>query len=261
MKSSAQIQNNINKKAYDSPWIVKSYQSETLTRMETFALLKYQPYFANQNVLDIGVGTGRTSLYLAPLAKRYEGIDYSSVMVKYLKLKLPTVSTHQMDMRDLAYFTNESFDFVFGSNNVIDAIGHNDRSVTLKEIYRILQKDGIFMFSSHNFCYKNAGKFPKLAFSRNPVTQFLNLIAWISKLRSHSRMRRFQVLEKNYALLPGSGDGYDHLHYYINPLFQCDQLNDLGFEMQDIFDVNGKILLQGDLAIHSPLLMYVAKKI
>jgi len=40
-------------------------------------------------VLDLGVGGGRTTPYLANRASRYVGIDYSAAMIKACRTKFP----------------------------------------------------------------------------------------------------------------------------------------------------------------------------
>src|SRR6185295_15848963 len=126
-------QDEINRAVYYSPRVYRSYLADCLTAAESICLSKYQSYIQHKDVLDIGVGAGRTSRYLAPLARRYEAVDYSPVMVSYMKEAMPEVSVHQADFRDLGIFEDRSFDFVFATDNVIDALAHEDRLRALKE--------------------------------------------------------------------------------------------------------------------------------
>lgn len=98
-----------------------------LNRAEAAALLRYQPAFAGKDVLDIGVGPGRTAAYLAPLAHRYQAIDYSSVMVAVFRQDFPNAAVALADMADMGLFEDASFDFVLAADNVFDAVGHADR--------------------------------------------------------------------------------------------------------------------------------------
>src|SRR6059036_928267 len=123
MAVSGNVQFVVNAHVYHAPGVEREYQSRELTRVEVVALLKHHAAFAERDVLDIGVGTGRTSLYLAPLAHRYEAIDYSPVMVQYLQQTMPQIAVHQADMRELSGFADADFDFLLATNNVIDAVG------------------------------------------------------------------------------------------------------------------------------------------
>jgi len=131
MSQSDDVVQESNEHRYFSPSVLKSYTADVLMRTEALVLLKYQPAFADKDVLDIGIGSGRTTIYLAPLAKRYIGIDYSPAFVHHTHETLPQVQTQLGDMRDLKGFGAEEFDFVMASYNVIDCVAHDDRMKTL----------------------------------------------------------------------------------------------------------------------------------
>jgi cyclopropane fatty-acyl-phospholipid synthase-like methyltransferase len=77
---------------YNSPTIVAAYsQEESLSPCEQFLFDAYiKPGMA---VLDIGVGGGRTSPYLAGKASRYVGIDYAPEMLQVCREKYPQKRT------------------------------------------------------------------------------------------------------------------------------------------------------------------------
>lgn len=151
-----QLQDAINTRVYQHVGIERQYRDDSLWRAEGIALLKYQSAFADWYVLDIGVGTGRTTFYLAPLARRYQAIDYSPEMVRCFEQTRPGISIALADMRDMSQFPDADFDFVLASNNVFDATGHEDRLRTLHEIHRLLRPGGVLMFTSHNRDRKGA---------------------------------------------------------------------------------------------------------
>src|ERR1700675_2824564 len=111
-------QDEVNRAVYYSPGVHRYYLSKLLTPPEIACLLKYQPHISGRDLLDIGVGAGRTARYLAPLARRYEAVDYSPVMVGYMKQTMPEISVRQANFRDLGIFEDRSFDFVFATDNV-----------------------------------------------------------------------------------------------------------------------------------------------
>ena len=73
---------------YNSPAIAASYgQQGYITPCERLLFGTYiRPGMA---ILDIGVGGGRTSRYLAGNASRYVGVDYAPEMVRICREKYP----------------------------------------------------------------------------------------------------------------------------------------------------------------------------
>jgi len=254
----ARTQDAVNARVYHAPSVVGHYPSDMLERAEVSALLKYQSVFAGRDVLDVGVGTGRTAMYLAPLARDYVAIDYSPAMVNEVKARLPDLSVQLADMRDLSAFASQSFDFVLATNNVMDAVSHDDRLQTLREIRRVLRPQGVLMFSAHNRCYRFALRGPRLKLSRNPVSLLRNAVTYGRRWINYLRFRPLCRSEETYALLTDTGHDYACLHYYIDRDAQEAQLRGLGFRVLDVFCVWGAALGLGDFGEASPWLMYVA---
>lgn len=254
------IQDRLNYDVYSSKDVERSYRSTVLIPPEASALLKYQSCFAGKNVLDIGVGTGRTTHYLAPLAARYTCIDYSARMIGHMRQHFPGVEALQADMRNLSPFADASFDFVLAPNNVMDAVSHVDRLTVLGEVHRVLRPNGIFIFSSHNRDYAKASAGPQLEFSRNPVTQLMNLAIFVRQLANHWRTGKLRRTESEYSLLDDGGHDYTLLHYYVDEAHQELQLNGAGFEMLDVFAYSGFVKAREEKDVKSPSLHYVARK-
>ncbi len=260
MTTSNPIQDEVNQAVYFSPGVYSHYLSQQLTRPEVFCLLKYQQYFAGKDVLDIGVGAGRTTGYLAPLAHRYEGLDYSPVMVEYARKTMPDISVHQANFRDLSIFKDESFDFVFATNNVIDALAHEDRQLALREACRVLREGQILVLTSHNIRYKKAYSGPELEFHRNPVTFARNIVRYLRRLDNHRRIGRLRVTHEEYALINDTGHDYACLHYYTaRPTMEA-CLKGVGLRLLEVFGSGGESLTESQDDSGSPSLLYVAAK-
>jgi SAM-dependent methyltransferase len=253
-------QEQVNRRIYHAPRVTRYYHARALDCAETMALLKYQPAFAGRRVLDLGVGTGRTTRYLAPLSASYVGLDYSPHMIAHLAETMPAVRLQLGDIRNLSSFESRAFDFAVAADNVIDAVSHPERLRVLAELRRVLEDDGVFVFSSHNRRFRHAMDGPRLARARNPVTQAAHVVRYVRCRITHARVRRLRRIEPEYALLNDSGHAYATLHYYIDRETQRLQLQAHGFVLLDIFDLAGRALADGDDAVESGTLLYVAQR-
>jgi SAM-dependent methyltransferase len=102
-------------------------------------------------VLDLGVGGGRTTPYLSGVARRYVGIDYAQEMINTCRRKFPDLEFRIVDASDLATFNAGTFDVVVFAFNGIDYLTPDKaRHRCLSEVHRVLKDDGIFIFSTHN---------------------------------------------------------------------------------------------------------------
>ena len=252
-------QDRLNGRIYSAPNIARWYTRHDLDGAETMALLRYQPAFAGRDVLDMGVGAGRTSRYLAPLSRRYVCVDFSPPMVSYVRAHFPAVDVRLADMRDLSAFADASFDFVLASCNLIDAVSHVDRLRVLGEVRRVIRRPGVFAFSSHNRRFRTALSGPIWQWSRNPATQFLHALRYLRGMMNHARVGRLRRNEDGYALLNDAGHDYAALHYYIDRRTQRRQLCEAGFRVTDEFDITGRRLNDADDDADSPSVMYVAE--
>jgi SAM-dependent methyltransferase len=102
-------------------------------------------------ILDLGVGAGRTTPHLARLASRYVGVDVSEAMVARCREKFPDLTFLQLDATDLSAVADSLFDLVVFSFNGIDVIPTvKGRRRCLAECARVLRPRGHLLFSVHN---------------------------------------------------------------------------------------------------------------
>jgi SAM-dependent methyltransferase len=142
-----------NLKHHNAPSIVDSYtKRDGLFISETYVFEKY--FLHGSAVLDLGVGTGRTTPYLSSRASRYVGVDFSEGMVDVFRRKFPFLEIYCDDASDLKRFEDESFDVVVFSFNGIDNFETDeDRRRCFLQVKRVLRPGGRFIFSSHNARY------------------------------------------------------------------------------------------------------------
>lgn len=254
-------QDEVNREVYHRPDAWRYYHSTSLVPAEVAFLLRYQPRVAGRDVLDIGVGAGRTTRYLAPVARRYEAVDYSPAMVAHVRTAFPGTSVREADFRALTPFADEAFDVVLASDNVVDAFGHEDRMSALEEAARVLRPGGLFAFSSHNVDYAHAYEGPKLEWSRNPFTLARRVGSLVTSIRNHRRVERHRRVTSEYALLNDTGQNFACLHYYASWDTVRAQLERSGLRLLDVFDSDGHSLQPGADTSAYPSLFYVAERL
>jgi SAM-dependent methyltransferase len=256
----ANRQDEINRAVYYSPRVYRSYLAESLTAAESSCLSKYRLHIEHKDVLDIGVGAGRTARYLAPLARRYEAVDYSPVMVDYVKRTMPQISVRQADFRELTVFADQSFDFILATDNVIDALSHSDRMRALGEASRLLRFGGVLAFSSHNLRYKKAFSGPRLLWSWNPVRLAANCVGYVLSMWNYRRVAPLRTATSEYALLNDPGHRYACLHYYAARSTVSSQLESAGLSCIDAFDRSGRPLVESADDSEISSILYVAER-
>ena len=251
----------INRRWYGKSQAVVAFSADDLLEPPlALTLMKYHDHIAGLPVLDVGVGAGRTTLYLSRLTSEYVGIDYSEAMVGHCRARYPGVQFEQCDMQNLSMFGNASFRFALISFAALDAIGHGPRLRTLRELARVLEPGGILAFSAHNRRCARARGGPSLARSRNPLTQAAHVVRWIRRARNHSRMRPLEYDGADYALVNDSAHDYALLHYYIGKDAQRRQLEATGFRLIEMYDSDGNTLDERSDDRGSPWIWYVARR-
>jgi ubiquinone/menaquinone biosynthesis C-methylase UbiE len=158
------------------------------------------------NVLEIGCGRGDTALYIARKVNSVHAIDYSlegiriakNIRKKYPKEIQKKIKFAVMKATDLA-FKNDQFDLVL-LIDVIDHLNKKEQEKTMKEISRVLKKNGkLFIRTCANsillsFTYK---------YYIYPVNR---LLTWLDKKIKHI----------DYASLPQDPRTREQKRQHIN---------------------------------------------
>ena len=195
----------------------------------------------DRKLLDIGVGAGRTTPHLLALSHSYVGVDYSPEMVAVCAAKYPGVRFLEADARRLDLLGLCGFDFVFFSFNGIDSIDGEGRAQVLRQVFEILNPGGLFLFSSHNLRVEPEKPWDLglYRWSRRPSVLWECLAEMLANWRNYRRQAANRWRGDGFAMVTDSGHGFRLLHYYVDPVEQVRQLQELGFLAVEAFDGRG----------------------
>jgi SAM-dependent methyltransferase len=241
-----------NHEIYETPAEIRTYRGRTvLTPDEHLILGRLRDRWHEIDVLDVGVGAGRTAYTFGAVARRYVGIDYSTAMIELSREMIPESDRVQLmvaDARDLSPFEDGSFGFILFSNNGIDAVDPDERPVVLREFRRVLSSDGILLLSSHSLNalpIRGPRKLPSL---RPPVGQMLRSTqAFLRDARNAVRYRRAngdldldQARARGWGVARDPGHNFALVHYYTTAEAQIEQFRDAGLEVTEVLNAQAQ---------------------
>jgi len=254
---------SLNKNFYLSKTAASWYaEKEFVLPEEQSFLREFGAEINGRDMLDIGIGAGRSTRYLLPLAGSYIGVDYSPDMVKEAGVHFPEARLEERDARDLSAYGDGQFDFVMFSFNGMDCLSHEGRMQTLGEIHRVLKPGGLFAFSSHNRD-KPKGKPYELRFlnrSKHPARMLKNLWRYWEGIRDWRASLHCAVDTEEYSLRHDSGNFFKVPMYYISMREQARQIERLGFTLEAIYDGNGRRAKERDIDPVSSWIFYACRK-
>ena len=142
---------SLNFDIYNSARAVTLYlKASTLQAAEIVLLEELRPRLAGMDMLDVGVGAGRTTAFFAPLVRSYLGIDFAPAMVDACKARFPGMRFAVADAARLETLADCSLDFILFSFNGLDCMTAENREKALGEFMRLLRPGGHLVFSGHN---------------------------------------------------------------------------------------------------------------
>jgi len=248
---------SVTKNYYEELNVVKAYARWThIWPPEEIIFDRFKSHLRDKKVLDIGCGAGRTTTFLKAMTQHYVGIDYSEKMIEVCKNQYPSLHFVVCDSSDMSLFSDESFDFVMFSFNGIDCMSNEKRIGTLNEVFRVLKRDGVFAFSSHNRDNRRI----VVAFNRYERISLESLRQNVRNVRSYLKSRKGQVRTATYDILSDPLAGFGQLTYYIRKQDQLRQLESIGFQDPQILNWDSEFVAVDTLDQTSQWLYYVCRK-
>ena len=142
-----------NLRLYDSAEASALYTGlRSLTACEAMLFKKYiQP---GSRVLDLGVGAGRTTDFLAATASFYVGVDYAMELLRAARQRFGGTNFILGDASEISMFQDGFFDVIVFSFNGLDNLQTDiNRTACLKKCADLLKAGGRFILSRHNARY------------------------------------------------------------------------------------------------------------
>lgn len=227
-----------NLETYQNKKTINYYaKSEGLQLPEQEILKKIGNKLINANVLDIGVGGGRTTPYFANGVNSYLGIDFSEDFIIHCKKKYNSTFSKAefktVDARSLEQMPSNSFDIILFSFNGIDNVTLDERNTIIKSIYKLLKPNGYFIFSSHNLNYLPI--LSKYKIYKNPLATIKTAIKHYNFLKKNKLALQNK---KNYTFIYDDTYDFGLQTCYVNANYQIKVLEESGFSNCEIYSLN-----------------------
>jgi SAM-dependent methyltransferase len=230
-------------------------------------LLRYREALSGR-VLEVGCGGGRLLGYLLALGGEVHGIDVSDRMVEYCRRSYPQAHVRVGDAAALRASVEGRFSVVFPSFNLLDVFDDAGRRRVLTDIRGLLSPDGLLIFSSHNLAFIEDGQSVEPGgarlrallsrLNRPPGALARDVGRLPARIRNRRRLAGLQRHEADHAILNDAAFDYSLLHYYIRRDDQARQLAELGYELIECLDLEGRRVEEGGDG-EGPELHYVAR--
>lgn len=230
-----------NQEVYDQQ--AEFYQRFDLMPPERLLLQRFRDSWPRMDMLDLGVGAGRTAYTFAALTRSYVGVDYSPRLIELAREHVGEDERTRFalgDARDLSDLEDASFDLVLFSYNGIDSIDHHGRIEVLAEARRVLRPGGWLYFSAHNLRSLPWRRELRRPSPRAPVRSSVASLKSVQTswrmAKSNRAMDRAHIEREGWAVVRDREHDFSVDLCYVMPERQVELLTDAGFTVHGVFD-------------------------
>lgn len=236
---------DVNRRVWGSPELVEQFlrRRGSIDAGEAVVLERAAPAASGRAILDLGFGGGRTIALLREISDAYVGLDYVPELVEAARAAHPGTRLEQGDARDLSRFDDRSFALVVFSFNGIDGLEHDDRLVVLREVARVLEPGGAFVYSTHNLDHPAAGGIATVALRvglRRPWGLLRRLPRVPRALVSRRRLRRLSASGEGWSIHPDPAYGYAMVLHHATLAEALAEAAAAGLERIEVYASDGR---------------------
>lgn len=182
-----------NQKAYDTWAAIYDTNLNKTRDLDALVTQKVLGKYSFQDVLEIGCGTGKNTLWLAKEATHIWAMDFSEGMLEQLKRKLENypLNLYQADIQKSWPISDNQVDLAV-TNLVLEHI--QDLNFIFEEAARVLKTEGLFFISELHPIKQYLGS--KARFEQNEEVQVLDCYTHhISDYLESAKLAGFDCIE------------------------------------------------------------------
>ena len=233
-----------------------------LTPPERVLLSRLRGRWAEIDMLDLGVGAGRTAYTFAAITRDYVGLDFAPGMIERARRVVPEdARTHFAvhDARDLSPWHGRGFGVVLFSFNGLDAVPPEDRDAVVGEVRKVIADDGLFAFSAHSLDalpFEVSLRRPSL---HAPIrTTYRSARRAIGLARANRQVDLARARARGWTLVRDEAHDFSLVLCYVSAAHQVAQLASAGFEHCEVLDMRGRPV-DPEAPGRDPHLFYLAR--
>lgn len=217
---------------------------------ELRTLMSIAPEVRNTPILDVGIGTGRTTSLLRLLTDDYVGVDYVPVMIEQAKAAYPGIDLRVGDVLDLHEFGDDSKQLVLFSYNGLDSLDDDSRPAAIANMARVTAPGGFLVYSTLNLESGHHLRRPWTPAQRLNEKGFEGVLLWAFRtfrlavqlpLHMLNRYRNMKLSKRGdgWASEPSPGSGWRLILHFTTLARAKKEVAAAGLTLERVITVDG----------------------